>query len=191
MATKTVQEVDTVAALADLMARSGVKDRANVEKHLAICDAEPNSNHGKLWREIAGKLASLAPLPFKMGGNAMLFYIADGKYRMQVFAIEDRYEGQIMVYLPDVLAAAIRKKVISKSGDKYTAGGASGPAMLIDALDAANTPDPAAHLKHMIGWNRKAVRVTFNTTDAQTQQIAAVAGMCDLAATQWPAPPAA
>src|SRR5215218_6526516 len=91
------------------MAKAGQKDRTNVEKHLAAIDAD----HAALWRKLARAFATLAPLPFTtVGQQAVQFFIADGKYRMQVFAIEDQHDGQIVVYLPDVLAEALKLKLV-------------------------------------------------------------------------------
>jgi hypothetical protein len=148
------------------------KDRSNIEKHLAAIDAEPDPGHGKLWRRLAVGLRRLAPMPVQtVGQHAALFFIADGKYRMQVFALEDGRDGRVMVYLPDVLAQA------EKAGLPM---GVLKP----ESLDSANTPNPSPHIKHMLGWNRKAVRVTL-LTHASAQQISAVEKLSALAAERW------
>lgn len=148
------------------------KDRSNVEKHLAACDAEPDPMHGKLWRRLASTMRKLAPLPVQtVGQQAVLFFIADGKYRMQVFALEDARDGRLMIYLPDILAEAEK-------------AGAPLAVLKPEALDAANTPNPSPHIKHMLGWNRKAVRVTL-LTHASAQQVSAAEKLCALAADRW------
>ena len=148
------------------------KDRSNIEKHLAACDAEPDPTHGKLWRRLAVGLRRLAPLPVQtVGQHAVQFFIADGKYRMQVFALEDARDGRLMVYLPDILAEAEK-------------AGAPLGVLKPEALDAANTPNPSPHIKHMLGWNRKAVRLTLPTR-ATPQQISAAEALCALAADRW------
>src|SRR5688500_12035509 len=102
-----------------LLAGLSAKDRSNIEKHLAACDAEPSPAHGKLWRKVAVALRKLAPLPVQTAGqHAVQFFIPDGKYRMQVFALEDGNNGQLMVYLPDVLAEAQKSGLLSKRGAK-------------------------------------------------------------------------
>ena len=104
-----------------------------------------------------GELHRLAPLPVTtVGQHAVQFFIADGKYRMQVFALEDARDGRLMVYLPDILAKARRPG---------PPGGAQP-----ESLDSANTPNPSPHIKHMLGWNRKAVRITLPTR-ATSQQV--------------------
>ena len=148
------------------------KDRSNIEKHLAACDAEPDPAHGKLWRRLAVGLRKLAPMPVQtVGQHAVQFFIADGKYRMQVFALEDGRDGRLMVYLPDVLAAAEK-------------AGAPLGVLKPEALDSSNTPNPSPHIKHMLGWNRKAARVTL-LTHASAQQVSALEKLCVLAAERW------
>src|ERR671914_2468396 len=71
------------------------KDRSNIEKHLATCDAEARPEHGKLWRRLALALRRLAPLPVQtVGQHSVQFFVPDGKYRMQVFAMEDARDGR-------------------------------------------------------------------------------------------------
>ena len=43
---------------------------------------------------------------------------------------------------------------------------------MVESLDASNTPDPQPAIKHMLGWNRKALRLTLPAL-ANTAQIAA------------------
>jgi hypothetical protein len=166
MATSDVADMETF-----LTGLAG-KDRSNIEKHLAACDAEPDPNHGKLWRRLAVALRRLAPLPVQtVGQHAVQFFIADGKYRMQVFALEDARDGRLIVYLPDILAAAEK-------------AGAPLGVLKPESLDAANTPNPSPHIKHMLGWNRKAVRLTLPTRASQ-QQVAAAETLFSIAAGRW------
>lgn len=175
-------------SFADLLARSGAKERASIEKHLAACDAENDPAHGKLWRRIAGKLGGLSPLNVQTAGqHAVMFFIPDGKYRMQVFALEDQRDGLLLVYLPDVLDQAVKAKILTKpnAAGEYALPGARRQTLTVLAMDAQNTPEPPAHVKHMLGWNRKAVRVSLPTTDANSAQVAATEALCALAAKKW------
>jgi hypothetical protein len=106
-----------------------------------------------------------------VGQHAVQFFVADGKYRMQVFALEDGRDGRVVVYLPDVLAAAEK-------------AGAPLGVLKPESIDSSNTPNPSPHIKHMLGWNRKAVRVTLPTR-ASPQQISATETLCALAADKW------
>lgn len=179
------------------------KDRTGVEKHLAVIDAEPDAAHGRIWRRIALTLRRLAPLSVQTAGqHAIQFFVADGKYRMQAFALEDQRDGKIQIYLPDVLEEAAKARLIrspakaaavaSAAGaaggaapmPEYAVAGAAGTRLRIEALDAANSPNPAPHYKHMLGWNRKALRVTVLTTAGESE-IEAAEKLCTLAAKRW------
>ena len=164
--------ISDVADLDTFLTGLAGKDRSNIEKHLAVIDAEPDPNHGKLWRRLAVTMRRLAPMPVQtVGQHAVQFFVADGKYRMQVFALEDGRDGRLMIYLPDILADAEKT-------------GAPLGVLKPDVLDAANTPNPSPHIKHMLGWNRKAVRITL-LTHASAQQISATEKLCNLAAGRW------
>lgn len=177
----------------DVLNRAGVKDRTNIQRYLTVTDAEPSPVHGQRWRELVRLMGSLAPTPLQTmsletsGQHAVLFLIADGKYRMQVFALEDRKDGVLSVYIPDVLDAAAKAKLISKKGDQYLTAGKT--PLKIDALSAATVADPPKHFKNMIGWNRKALRVTIDLADpADTMET--VEALCRLGAEKF-TPPAA
>lgn len=170
-------------AIGEMLSRSSAKDRATLLKHLDFCRDEPDQHHAKTWRRLVSSLSTLAPLPVQVisldsaGQNAMLFFIPDGKYRMQMFALEDRRDGTLQLYLPDVLQQATKAKVITKKGAQYAAG----EPLAIELLDASNCPDPGKHFKHMIGWNRKAVRITLSASNPSEPQLSAAEQICTLA----------
>jgi len=171
-----------------LLARAGAKDRASIERHVAACDAEDGPAHGSLWRRIAARLGALAPLPVTtLGQHAVLFFIPDGKYRMQVFALEDKRDGVLNVYVPDVLAEAAKKKILGKSVEegKYAIPGAGKQTLEVQAMDAANTPEPPQHVKNMLGWNRKALRIPLPATEAKSPAVSATEALASLAAGKW------
>lgn len=173
-----------------LLARAGAKDRASIERHVAACDAEPEAAHGALWRRVAARLGMLAPLPVQtLGQHAVLFFIPDGKYRMQVFALEDKRDGQLQIYMPDVTAEATKKKLIGKAvdGERYAIPGAGKQTLEVHAMDAANTPEPPVHVKNMLGWNRKALRITLPTTEQKSAAVSALESIATLAAKAWAA----
>jgi hypothetical protein len=181
------------ADLETFLARAGAKERAKIEKHLLLRETETGPGFGKLWRRVASVLGGLAPLPAQTMGNlAVLFFIPDGKYRMQVFALEDAGDGQLSLYLPDVMAAAQKKKVLlkEKTPGEFTIGGAASHTLKVESLDAANTPSPHPHVKNLIGWNRKAIKVTLVVADVDGPQVGAVEALCELAARQWVTAPA-
>lgn len=179
---------ETELDLESFLARSGAKERAKIEKHLATRDTETGPAFSKLWRRVATVLGSLAPLPAQTMGNlAVLFFIPDGKYRMQVFALEDAADGNLSIYLPDVLAAAQKKKVLLKEKEPglFSIGGAASHVLRLESLDAANTPSPHPHVKNLIGWNRKAIRVILTPAEADGPQVGAVQALCELASRNW------
>jgi hypothetical protein len=172
--------------LENLMALAGARDRVNIEKHLAACDAEPNSEHGLLWRRLMAKLSELAPLPIRTAGSQIMqFYVADGKYRMQVFALEDRCDGTLVLYLPNVLTKAVSEKLLVKNSGQYSLAGAAKQVLSIDQMDVNNPSDPPEFVKHMMGWNRKALKLTLLASDSDSAQVNAAESLCELAAKQW------
>jgi hypothetical protein len=180
VATPATEEADYQA----LLARLGVRDRQAVERHVAACEAEPTPEHARLWRQLACLLASLAG-----GGNAeaprtgpscrqfgveasgqkaVQFFTADGKYRRQLFALEDLRDGVLVVYTVDALAAALRAGALRgpvRTDDGvpvYELCGCGGHATVgVQALTAANVAEAPNYYRHMVGWNRTALKITL------------------------------
>jgi len=187
-----------------MLSKAGQKDRTNVEKHLAALETVAgDATHGQLWKRLARAMGTLAPLAITtVGQQNVQFFIADGKYRMQVFAIEDQLDGKLVVYIPDVLDQALKLKLLLPAGrqeiefiaDPENAGGsqtlgypiaaARGQTLRIERLDAANTPNPAPHYKNMLGWNRKALRIVLPVTASATQ-VEMIETLASLAARAW------
>ena len=169
---------------AAVLEKAPAKDRASIQRHLTALAALPGGDaHAETWQKWVAALAALAPHSLQaVGQDAVRFFTADGKYRFQLFAIEDKRDGQIKIYLPDVLEPAVAKKVLSgpDADGRYAVHGKGGEKMTIDALDGDNTPDAAAHFKYMIGLNRRALRVTLPATGAPSQSEATRA-LCQLA----------
>jgi hypothetical protein len=172
------------AALGELLARAAAKDRTHIQRHLATADAEPDPSHAALWRRLAGFLSTLAPLPVQtVGHSAVMFFVPDGKYRMQMFSLEDQSDGRISLYLPDILDQAIAKKILRKSDvpGEYAIVGSLRNSLRVDALDSQNTPEPAVHVKNMLGWNRKSLRIILPALAAEGPRVDAAEALCDLA----------
>jgi hypothetical protein len=169
----------------ELLARCGSKERASIEKHLAACDAE-DPGHGALWRRLAGLLGSLAPAGVQTAGqHAIMFFVPDGKYRMQVFALEDLRDGTLKFYLPNILDKALRAKLLAKAGGEYVLPGPKKQVLPAEQMDAANTPEPLPHVKHMLGWNRKAIKLTLPAGEAKGPLVTTAEALSELAAKQW------
>ncbi len=186
--------VDTAAALLakpldfdTLMSKLGARDKVNVERHMAACETEGKLDHLRLWRRLATDLFTLAPHAVQTIGQQVLqFFIADGKYKMQVFALEDQRDGNFIIYCVDVMKAAFKHGLLvpqpksdTESHD-YVIKDEGGQKLTVEMLDANNTPNPAAWYKHMLGWNRKALRITL-TVGVSPAQISAAEKICGLA----------
>ena len=106
----------------------------------------------------------------------------------QVFALEDRRDGSILLFTPDVLAESLKTGILAKPpagrAGEYPIRAHKGEVLHVESLDAANTPDPQPAIKHMLGWNRKALRVTLPAI-VNAPQLAAAAALCELAAKSW------
>jgi hypothetical protein len=179
--------------LSTVLAQAGSVGRGAIEKHLVAIDEEVDPSHGELWRRLFLALARLAPLPVKGRADAVMFFVPDGPHRMQMFALEDQRDGVLHVYLPDVLDRALDQRLLRRTEDPDhfaivdEAPGATpdvtqDPFLLrIDRMDSANSPNPPEHVKHMLGWNRKAIRLTLIASDSQSPRVAAAERLSALA----------
>ncbi len=175
--------------LDEFLNKLSARDRTNVDRHLAALEAEPDSKHAALWKRLAKSLATLAPhAASTTGQQAVSFFIADGKYRMQVFALEDNRDGKVLVYAVDALDDSIKAQIIrppAKGAEDQSAHAlANGKTLIVESLTNENTPNPSPFFKHMLGWNRKAVRISL-PNDASSDQIEATETICAVAASRW------
>src|SRR5690242_8638776 len=99
----------------EFLAKLPGKDRACAERRVTVLQAAADQTGAHLWRRLACSLMTLAPFAAKLVGKQTLqIYIADGKYRMQVFALEDLQDGHFTVYCPDVLNEAIQVGLLTR-----------------------------------------------------------------------------
>jgi hypothetical protein len=177
----------------DFLAKLTPKDRVNAERRVAALEAEGDPGRVALWKRLACTLMSLAPLAAKfVGKQTVQFYIADGKYRMQVFALEDLQNGVMTIYCPDVVAEATKAGIVAAAAGfpPYMHSIVSTQEMLnVEPLDK-NSANMAAHFKDMVGWNRKALRITLPGS-ASKSQVETAELLCAIAAGHFPAAPAA
>jgi hypothetical protein len=171
-------KVDFESFLTALSAR----DRLNIERHIAVCEGEPTLEHAKLFKRLSATLASLAPQAIRTTGQrAIQFFIADGKYRVQVFALEDLCDGKVTIYLTDALDAAIAEGIFRRRAKQdgeaslYEIADQSGTFLRVEKLNSANTVEAPDYYRHMLGWNRKALRLTLPTNSTPGQLKAAEA----------------
>ena len=104
----------------------------------------------------------------------MQFYVQDGKYKMQVFAMEDLRDGKITVYCGDSSEAARAAGLVSGDAENLHLG--SDNHVTLEQLDA-KSPNPAPFYKDMLGWNRKALRITL-PVNAKPSEIVAAENLC-------------
>jgi len=184
-----IEDVDSQTTLQQLFTRPGTTGKTHIERHLATCDGEIDPAHGELWRRLLFNMARLAPLAVQAVADGVMFFAPDGRYRMQVFALEDKKDGLLTVYMPDVIEQAIAEEILVQTETGFGIPGLRTLAISVQQMDAQNTPDPAPHYKHMIGWNRKALRVTLNATDPSHPQVRTAEALAVLASTKWTATP--
>jgi hypothetical protein len=176
----------------DFVAKLAPKDKVNAERRVAVLEADANPGLAALWRRLACTLMTLAPHAAKfVGKQTAQFYVADGKYRMQVFALEDLQDGVMTIYTPDIVAEAVKVGLIAQSGPEGSHAyliQATGEPLRIEILDSSSL-NPGAHFKDMTGWNRKALRITLPPTSSPTQ-VEAAETLCALAAHRFVSRPA-
>jgi hypothetical protein len=153
-----------------LLARLGDRDRQNVIRHVTFCQAA-SEEHARLWKRIACALARLAPHAAQTSGQrAVRFYVSDGKYRRQLFALEDLRDGRIAVYTGNVLTqvtgAGLIRSPLSTDGaaSAYEVCDEPGTTFDIEVLSAAGTNSAPEYYRHLLGWNRSAMKISVPLT---------------------------
>jgi len=164
--------------------RLSVKTRAAEQKHVELCEAEAAQGYGELWKRLAVALDILAPYATETAGHqALKFHIPDGKYRQQVFALEDSRNGTISVYLPDVSARALQEKlIVAGEGASFRVPGLTDAPISLEII-TSDTPDMAV-CKPMLGWGRRALRASIKVT-ADDKHIKVIERLCELATETW------
>jgi hypothetical protein len=182
-----IESVEIENAFLAVLGRPGTTGKTHVEKHLAACDAEIDPSHGRLWRRVFLHLSELSDLPVQAMAEGIMFFAPDGKYRMQVFALEDQNDGVIRIYLPEIADAVLAGKLSlqpSESGE-YSIPGENDLTLRIDRLDAQSESLPPPYVKNMLGWNRKSLRVTLVASQPSGPRVQATEALCELAAEKW------
>jgi hypothetical protein len=165
------------------LAKLAPKDRVNAQRRVEVLEAEADPSLVQLWKRLTCALMTLASHAAKLVGRQMIqFYVADGKYRMQVFALEDLQDGQFTLYCPNVLKEAIDAGLIRgpAEGQPNLYVLKSGGLLSIETIDG-QSPNSAPHFKDMVGWNRKAIRIVLPPS-ASPAQVEATVLLCAIAA---------
>jgi hypothetical protein len=181
------QAIPTAGEQAAAFAKLGQKDRDNFERQIGNATTKGGEKLAATWRRLAGVGLALGSKPPKISGlNTVQFFIADGNYRKQVFAMNLSDTGVLTVFLPNILPEAIKAKLIAavpKDPNAFTTGKA-GERLVIDPFDR-DSPNPQPYYKDMTGWNRKAIGVVL-PADASESLVHTTEQLMALAAT-WPA----
>lgn len=169
------------------LSRLGQKALAAVEKHVELCEADAAHGYGRWWKRLAGTLGALAPFAIETAGHqALKFHIPDGKYRQQVFALEDGGQGRVFVYLPDIVALAVSRNLFKgPTGEGHTYAVVGEPGTQLDLeLISSDSKDAPPFCKPMLGWGRRAIRTSVSVI-ADEKQVRALEKLCALAAETW------
>lgn len=167
----------------DLLAKLSARDRGNAERRVTVLDAAGHADRSRAWQRLACALMTLAPVAKFVGKSAVEFFVPDGKYKMQAYALEDMDDGNVTVYGPDVLAEAVEAGLLkaTKLPEPMSYAVAStGEPLSIHALDGS-VLNPEAHVKNLTNWKRKAVRIAL-PQQASKAQLEAAELLCALAA---------
>jgi hypothetical protein len=174
----------------EVLAKLAGRDRANAERRVAALAAQPDAGRAAAWQRLACGLMTLAPVAKLTGSSAVEFYVPDGRYRRQVFALEDLRDGGVTVYGPDVLADAVAAGLLARTGRPDPGGyavAATGEPLHVEALDGTAL-SPHAHVKNLTNWSRRAARVALPPS-ASAAQVGAAELLCAIAAVRFAPPP--
>jgi hypothetical protein len=172
-----------------LLDRLNEKDRGACTRQAQVIADKFGHQHEIVWKRLLCAMATLSPHALRIvAPHGIQFFVPDGKYRMQVYALHVQPAGTIAAYIPDVLKRAISSGILVRTPGVSHALKIRGSAqtLVIDPLDS-NTPDADPVFSNMTGWNRTAIRVTL-TGDADESQLSATEQLCALAANAWSTP---
>ncbi len=157
------------------------KDRPKVEKQLAEFEAAGDLMHVEIWKRLACSLLTLSPYQPKVNKTSIQFYEADGRHKKQLLAMEDPGEGRLVIYCNDVIDQAVQGGIVQRDEQAgteqalYPVVGTSAT-LSIERIDGA-VINPMEFFKHLVGWNRKALRITL-PVNASEPQIVTVERLC-------------
>jgi hypothetical protein len=144
-----------------------VKERTYAEKRDAAMEAEPARRTA--WRNLCVLLLRLAGHSAKFNSKeSVQFYTADGKYRMQVFALQDIVPGELTIHCRDVLDELIDQKLIrpGKAGEKRYVIAGTETALVIERVPQQVADHPPA-FRDLLSWNRKCMRIDLPVSAPQ------------------------
>ncbi len=169
---KSLRSIDPVpmADYEQVVGKMSPKDRGNITRYLENPLTAASEGQVSLWKRFFCVMAALSPHAIQSTGQlAVQFYVADGKHRLQVFALEDARQGTLNLYIPDCTDAAMKQDLLGAPKQVedvlvYPIIGTKGETLNVESLTAAGTINAPEFFKHMLGWNRKAIRVSLPAT---------------------------
>jgi hypothetical protein len=179
------RRLETPLDLEGILAKLGVREKSSYAKRLDTMMAN-SPRRAANWRRLAAILYLLAPHRPRLAGRAVLFFIPDGKYQLQVFALDDAADDTLHVYCEDVLATAQKAHLVDRQPPqphRYQVLG-SPHAIEIQPIDG-KTQNLAACCNSMTGWNRKALRIVL-PSDASSEQMQAAELLASISSLRWP-----
>ena len=149
--------------------------------------AQTHPQRARAFGTIGAHLLAMAQGRPRTLQRAVLLYVPDGAYQMQVFAMDDGVDDTLAVCCEDVLKPAISGKVIAPTGDDQYRIAGSSHVLRVEQFDG-RTENTPAYINAMTGWNRKAIRITL-PADLTQQHVDAVLMLCALSAGLWKTAP--
>lgn len=175
---RLAEPVDVAAALQKL----GATGNTALARRIAT-SAETLPDRAKAFERIGTRLVTMAPGRPRTLQRAVLLYVPDGAYQMQVFAVEDSQDNGLVVCCEDVLDTAVAAEVVAPgTGTQYKVGDTR-LTLTIERFDG-KTENPPPYINSMTGWNRRALRITLPPT-MQKAQVDATLLICAISAGSW------
>ncbi len=151
---------------ADFCARLTVKERAYAEKRSAAMEGDPARQ--RLWQHLAARLLALAGHSAKVNSTESIqFYAPDGKYRMQIFALQDIVPEYLSIHCRDTLDTLLEKKLLHKPATGSIRYGVRGTTetLAVERVLPQTAEHPAA-FRDLLSWNRKCMRIDVGVSSS-------------------------
>lgn len=171
----------------DALQRLGATGTTPLARRLAA-SGESFAYRTQVFGELGAHLLAMAPGRPRTLQRAVMLYVPDGAYQMQVFAIDDAADNSLVICCEDVLKTAVAAEVIAPTtGTQYQICGTR-LMLTIERFDG-KSENPPPYINAMTGWNRKAMRIIL-PPDLQKPQVDATLLLCAISAASWKTAPA-
>lgn len=171
----------------DALQKLGAAGNTALARRLAA-SAESFPYRAKAFGELGAHLLAMAPGRPRTLQRAVMLYVPDGAYQMQVFAIDDAPDNTLAVCCEDVLKTAVAAEVIAPVGGTQYRICSSRLTLTIEQFEG-KTENPPPYINAMTGWNRKAIRIIL-PPDLGEQHVKITLLLCAISAASWKTVPA-